>query len=51
MTTGDKIKSIREEHKHSQEQFAELLGVTRQSVSKWESDKNFPELQKQLVVK
>lgn len=43
MTTGQKIRRIREDAKLNQEQFAELLNVTRQSVSKWESDKNFPE--------
>ena len=37
MTTGDKIAQMRKENNLTQEQLADLLGVSRQSVSKWEN--------------
>ena len=43
MTTGEKIAACRKEKKLTQEQLAETLGVTRQAVSRWESDLAFPE--------
>lgn len=46
MTTGQKIAKFRKEHKLTQEELADLLQVTRQSVSKWESDLSFPETEK-----
>lgn len=36
MTFGEKITMIRKENNLTQEQFAEMLNVSRQSVSKWE---------------
>ena len=38
MTFGEKIVFLRKSKGMSQDQLAELLGVTRQSVSKWERD-------------
>lgn len=46
MTTGSKIAAMRRECNYTQEQLAELLGVSRQSVSKWESDLSYPETEK-----
>ena len=43
MTTGEKIAACRKNKKLSQEQLAGALGVTRQAVSRWESDLAFPE--------
>ena len=43
MTTGEKIAKLRKEKNLTQEQLAEIMGVTRQSVSKWEMDIAFPE--------
>ena len=37
MKFGDNLKSIRKNKKMSQEQLAEKVNVSRQSVSKWES--------------
>lgn len=37
MTFGDKLSALRREQNYTQEQLADLLGVSRQSVSKWES--------------
>ena len=39
MSIGDNIKKLREMHDLTQEQLAEKLGVTRESVVKWESGK------------
>lgn len=44
MTFGEKIAAIRKSAGLSQEQFGEMFGVSRQSVSKWESDQTLPEL-------
>ncbi len=44
MTIGQKIAILRTSHNLSQEQLAEKLDVSRQSVSKWESDKSLPEV-------
>ena len=43
MTTGEKIAKCRKEKNLTQGQLAEMLGVTRQAVSRWESDLAFPE--------
>lgn len=39
MTLGEKIWQLRERKRMSQEELAEKLGVTRQTVSNWENDK------------
>ena len=41
---GDRIASLRKQQGLSQEQLAEILGVSRQAVSKWESGQNMPEI-------
>lgn len=41
---GEKIVKLRKERNMSQEQFAELMGVSRQTVSKWESGAVLPSL-------
>lgn len=43
MTTGQKILQCRKQKGLTQSELAELLGVTRQTVSRWESDSVFPE--------
>lgn len=50
MTFGSKLVKLREEKGLSQEQMAELLDVSRQSISKWESDKSFPEIKRILFI-
>lgn len=42
MTLGEKIHELRKAHKMSQERVAELLGVSRQAVSKWETCQSRP---------
>lgn len=46
MTLGNKLAKLRKEHNYTQEQLAELLGVSRQAISKWESDGAYPETEK-----
>lgn len=43
MSIGEKIAKLRKDNDHTQEQLADLLGVSRQAVSKWESDIAYPE--------
>lgn len=50
MTFGDKLSKKRKENNYTQEQFAELIGVSRQSVSKWESDIAYPETDKLIRI-
>lgn len=48
MNFGEKLFKLRKEKGLSQEALAELLGTTRQAVSKWENDQGFPETEKLL---
>ncbi len=50
MSFASNIKAIRKENNLSQEQLAEKLGVSRQSVSKWESNQSYPEMDKILLI-
>ncbi len=50
MTIGQKIAILRTAMQISQEQLAERLDVSRQSVSKWESDQSVPEVSKILLL-
>ena len=46
MTLGEKLAKARKENNITQEQLADRLGVSRQSISKWESDVAYPETDK-----
>ena len=48
MNMGEKIFNLRKERGISQEALAELLGTTRQAVSKWENGRGYPETEKLL---
>lgn len=48
MTLGDKLTKLRKENNYTQEQLAAVLGVSRQSISKWESNLAYPETEKLL---
>ena len=50
MTIGQKIIQLRNRMGVSQEKLAELLGVSRQSVSKWEMDHTIPQIDKILQI-
>lgn len=44
MEIGTKIKNARIEAKLTQEQVAEVLGVSRQTISNWENGKTYPDI-------
>lgn len=46
MDTAEKIMGLRKAHGMTQEQLAEKLEVSRQSISKWESGQAMPEADK-----
>lgn len=50
MNLGEKIYKLRKEKGLSQEALAELVGTTRQAVSKWENNQGYPETEKLLMI-
>ena len=50
MTFGEKLSKLRKEYNYTQEQLADILGVSRQSISKWESNMTYPETDKLVKV-
>ena len=50
MKFGDKLIILRKKNGLSQEELAEKLGVSRQSVSKWESNNTYPETDKIIQI-
>lgn len=44
MQIGNQIKKYRESLKLSQEELADKIFVTRQTISNWENDKNYPDI-------
>lgn len=50
MTLGEKLSKLRKENNYTQEQLAEVLGVSRQAISKWESDVTYPETDKLVKI-
>lgn len=45
MKIGETISSIRKSRNMTQEEFAEIFHVTRQTISNWETEKTYPDLQ------
>lgn len=45
MTLGEKIKNLRNNIGLTQEQLASKLNVSRQAITKWESDKGMPDIE------
>lgn len=50
MSLGEQLQLLRRGHNLTQEQFAEQLKVSRQAVSKWESSKGYPEIEKLIYI-
>lgn len=50
MTFGEKLYELRKKHGLSQEQLAEVLNVSRQSISKWEGNVNYPDSDKLIAL-
>ena len=50
MSFSENLQTIRKQNGLSQEELAELLGVSRQAVSKWELGEGYPEVEKLIVL-
>ena len=50
MTFGERLYELRNKKNISQEELAEVLDVSRQSISKWENDKAYPEMTRLLFM-
>lgn len=50
MNLADRIQSLRKAKGISQEQLADQIGVSRQAVSKWESEQSTPDLDKIILL-
>ena len=45
MNLGNQLVKIRKDNKMSQEDFAEIFNVTRQTISSWENSKSYPDIE------
>ncbi len=50
MTIADRIQSLRKSKGMSQEELADAAGVSRQAVSKWESEQSVPDIDKIVIL-
>ena len=50
MTLADRILELRKQKGYSQEELADRLGVSRQAVSKWESEQSTPDMDKIILM-
>lgn len=50
MSFGSRLQALRHRHGITQEEFAQQLNVSRQAVSKWESSRGYPEMEKILYI-
>ena len=50
MTFAEKLKSIRKQAGLSQEQLAEKLGLSRQAVTKWETETGIPDIENMMAI-
>lgn len=50
MSFAENLKKIRMDRDLSQGELAELVGVSRQAVSRWEKDEGYPEVEKFLLL-
>ena len=50
MNTADRIQNLRKAKGISQEELADKIGVSRQAVSKWESEQSLPDIDKIIIL-
>ena len=50
MAFGDRLQEVRKRSGLTQEEFAEQLQVSRQSVSRWQSGRSYPEMEKIIFI-
>ena len=46
---GEKLMRLRKKHGYSQQEVADLISVTRQTISNWENGKSYPDLE--MIIK
>ena len=50
MSFGERLQAVRRKSGQTQEEFASQLKVSRQAVSKWESSRGYPEIEKIIYI-
>ena len=50
MELGQRLKDLRNKHNITQEEFADKLYVSRQTISSWENDKSYPDIHSLLMI-
>ena len=50
MQLGERLQKIRSDNNLTQEELAALLHVTRQTVSNWEHEKSYPDLESLILI-
>lgn len=50
MSFGERLQAVRRKNELTQEEFAAQLKVSRQAVSKWESSRGYPEIEKIIYI-
>jgi len=50
MNIADRIQSLRKTRGMSQEELADKIGVSRQTISKWESEQSTPDIEKVILL-
>ena len=50
MSFGERLQAVRRRNEMTQEEFAAQLKVSRQAVSKWESSRGYPEIEKIIYI-
>ena len=50
MNFAENLQILRKKHGLTQEGLAEIMGVSRQAVSKWEQGEGYPEVEKLLIL-
>lgn len=50
MQIGIKLKTLRNTHQYSQDQLAERIMVSRQTISNWENNKSYPDINSLLLL-
>ncbi|WP_312281996.1 helix-turn-helix transcriptional regulator [Oscillibacter sp.] len=50
MDMAERLQDLRKKSNYSQEQVSDMLGISRQTVSKWESGQGKPEKVAQTII-
>lgn len=50
MNRADRIQHLRKSKGISQEELADIIGVSRQAISKWESEQSSPDIEKIILL-